>query len=184
VTGPTARPDEHDRGQLVLVAAGVVAVALVALLLAFAAADAQRGTAAEAGPAVGETEVVTGEQVRAGLTRAVRNATRTVPSGRRSSESAVRSHVRRSVTNDVERLRGEWAERGAAVAVTRNQSIAAQWATASCPQGPNRRFGPCRASDGLVTQQRAGEWYVVAVAVDARVTGEKRRLTVATVVRP
>ena len=44
---------------------------------------------------------------------------------------------------------------------------------ANCPGGPNRDFGPCEATDGVVVQERAGETVVLAVAFDVRVTTER-----------
>lgn len=166
-----------DRGQLVLVAAGVVAVALLAMLLAFAAVDAGTG-------APDRTSTVDGERVRAALERAVANATESVPRNHRTSERAVRDRVDRTLAGDVTRLREEWAAAGAAVSVSRNRSVAATRARTACPSGPNRQFGSCRADAGVVTQRRAGEWHVVAVVWDVRVTSERRHLTVTVTVRP
>jgi hypothetical protein len=161
----------------VLVAAGVVAVALLAMLLAFAAVDAGTG-------ATDQTSTVDGERVRTALERAVANATESVPRGDRTTERAVRDHVNRSLSGDVTRLREEWAAAGAAVSVSRNRSVAADWARTACPSGPNRQFGACRADAGVVTQERAGEWHVVAVAWDVHVTTERRRLSLTVTVRP
>jgi len=58
-----------------------------------------------------------------------------------------------------------------ALAVAYNASRASAWASANCPDGPGRAFGPCRADRGVVLQERAGQTHVLAVAVDVRVTG-------------
>lgn len=51
-----------------------------------------------------------------------------------------------------------------------NESATRAWARENCPVGPNRQFGACRASDGVVVQERAGDTTVLAVAFDVRAT--------------
>ena len=59
---------------------------------------------------------------------------------------------------------------GTARTVAFNDSRASAWAAQNCPGGPDRQFGPCEAIDGVVVQDRAGQTHVLAVAVDVQVT--------------
>jgi hypothetical protein len=154
-------------GQLVLLAAGLVAVALVAMLLAYAQVDAPVGATGEPRAAVTSTEVT------GGLVSIARNASRGV--GDRASGPAVARTVRQRVDRDVTQMRASWLDRGAVVDLEWNRTAARRWARRDCPGGRHLTFGDCRPRDGLVTQRRAGEWYVVALALDVRLETDRRR---------
>lgn len=87
--------------------------------------------------------------------------------------------VRSRLAPRLETLNASRVEAGVAHAVTYDRSAASVWARANCPRGAGRRFGPCRAVDGVVLQERAGETTVLAVGYDVRVTTSRgeRRLT-------
>lgn len=164
-----------ERGQLVLLAAGVVAVALVPLLFAYF----QLGYHADVA-ATTDHDRVGSDTVRA-LDGAVGDAERPVRGeyGWTERSGAVDAVVRRlnATTTRIERAR---LERGVAVRVDRNRSAGDAWAGAYCPSGPKRAFGSCEADRGVVVQERAGETTVLAVAFDVTVTGDRSttRLTV------
>lgn len=166
------------RGQVVLVAAAVVAVALLPILFSYL----QLGY---------HDDVRTGEQftgpTRNGerfLERAVAKASNAVPRnygwGQRGAAVAA---VRDRLDARFDTLEAARVERGTVYRVRYNQTAATAYARGHCPGGPNRQFGPCRARGGVVVQKRVGETHVVAVAVDLRVTGERRTVRETIVVR-
>jgi hypothetical protein len=170
---------EDDRGQVVLLAAGLVAVALVAMLLAYLQVVAVGGAGATA-----DRPSVTATDATRGLEAAVANATASVPADARDDPAAVRTRFDATLATDVSTLRAGWEREGTLVGVARNRTVADAWARDDCPRGELRRFGACIARDGVVVQERVGEWYVVAVALDVRVTAPERSTRVTVVVRP
>lgn len=71
-----------------------------------------------------------------------------------------------------------------AVTVTYNQTLASETASAECPSGNGREFGPCRASRGIVVQERADETVIVAVALDVHVVSEEGEIWLSRAYRP
>jgi hypothetical protein len=167
---------EADRGQTVLLAAGLVAVALAAMLLAYAPVS-DGGDAPDA-------PSVTASDVRHALDRVAWNASHAVTE--RDDAVAVRERFRATFASDVDALRAEWAASGVAVGVAPNVTAAATWADEACPRGPNRNFDACVADGGLVTQERATGRFVVAVAVDVslRPTATDRETRLVLLLRP
>lgn len=153
------------RGQLVLLAAAALAIALVPMALAHLQLgydeDRPDGT-------VAESPVTDVERT---LDRAVDRATTAIParfawSNRSTAVTAVRSDLRPTLqTLNQSRLAS-----GTAIRVTYNDSRARRVTRANCPGGPNRQFGSCRADRGVVVQSRGGQTHVVAVAFDVRVS--------------
>jgi len=160
------------RGQLVLVAAVVVAVALVPIVLAYL----QLGYHADV-RAGGDYDDPTADAIGT-LTRALATATADVPAGDDWSErdDAVTT-VRDRLEPRVEHVERARIEAGTVRSVTYNQTAAAAWAASSCPGGPGRSFGSCEAIDGVVVQERAGETQVLGIAIDLTVTTERGRTT-------
>lgn len=164
-------PRADDRGQLVLLAAATVAVALVAMGLAYAQlgydADATAGADAR-GP---------GASVDRALDRAVHGAAAPAAGeyrwARRTDAAAA---VGRRLDRRVGRIERARLDGETVVRVERNGSAARRWARRRCPGGPERRFGACRAVDGVVVQERAGETTVLAVALDVRLIADGGRL--------
>jgi hypothetical protein len=164
------------RGQLVLVAAALIAVALVPMLAAYLqlgyAADV-RTTADDLSPTADAIRVLEG---------AVQDATAGVPASydwgdRDDAADAVRSRL---VTR-IETVETALIDRGVARTVTYNASLAGEVASAECPGGAGRQFGDCEADGGIVLQERAGDANVVSVAVDVSSTTEDGSARVATV---
>lgn len=173
--GTCALAGRRERGQFVLVAAVVVAVALVPIVLAYL----QLGYHADV-RASGDYDDPTADATGT-LTRAVATATADVPANYDWSErGAAVTTVRDRLDSRIEHVEQARIEAGTARSVTYNQTAAAAWAASSCPDGPGRAFGPCEAIDGVVVQERAGETHVLGIAVDLVVTTQRGR-TVATV---
>ncbi len=167
------------RGQLVLAASAVVVVALVALLAAYL----QLGYAADVRTGADYDDPAADAQ-RA-LVRAVHGATADVPGNytweqRETAATAVRDDLR----DRFETIEEARFEEGIARSIEENATRANVSAREDCPDGPGREFGPCETDGGLVLQERADRTHVVAVAVDLRVTEERGRTELTTVVRP
>jgi hypothetical protein len=166
------------RGQVVLVAAVVVALAFVPVLMAYL----QLGYHADVTASEGYTHPTrSGERV---LERAVVNASDGVPDDYRwGQRRAAVATVHDRLSPRLEDLKASRVERGTVYRVSYNRSAAAAYAARHCPGGPDRQFGACRAHRGVVVQQRAGETHVLAVAFDLSVTGERRSVAETVVVR-
>jgi hypothetical protein len=180
------RRDGRDRGQIVLVAAAVVAVALLAMTFAYAQLgyDADRN-------GTGTVEVASLVEMDRSLTAAFRATVRDVEGEYRwaERERAV-DRVRASLAGDAERLERANAEESRSLAVAFDDAAAAEWAREACPGGADhdsedagRAFGPCRAIDGVVVQERAGEATVVAAAIRIRIVSPAESTTATAVLR-
>ncbi|WP_375797397.1 hypothetical protein [Halobellus sp.] len=174
------RPD--DRGQVVLVAAAVVAVALLAMTAAFAqfGYDADRRAAAEG-------DVASLSAVDRSLTVSFRAATLDATAGDHTvawrDRRAVGTRIRASMLADIDRLERSHAERGRSLSATFAAAEATRWAQTRCPSGRGRTFGACRAIDGVVVQERAGRTTPVAAVVRVRIVSPTESSTAVFVVR-
>lgn len=160
MSGPT-----HRRGQLVLIAALALVVALVPLVFAYL----QLGYHGD----VRSAQSVDTAQVERTLDRSLHDAVSRTDgqyswSRRGEAVAAVRTDLDDTVA-DVERSA---LSDGVVYDVSYNQTRAARWASRQCPAGPARQFGPCEAVQGVVVQERLGRTHVLAVAVDVRATAE------------
>lgn len=170
-----------DRGQIVLVAAAVVAVAFLSMTLAYAQLgyDADR-TGAGAG------EVAPVSAVDRSLTGSLRAAAREARRGGDTPWQDRRPVARRvagSLTADGDRLERVHAEESRSVVIELDSAAATRWARERCPDGPGRAFGPCRAIDGVVVQERADETAVVAAAFRIRIVSPAESTTATVVPR-
>jgi len=155
-----------ERGQLVLVAAVVIALAFVPALAAYLqfgyAGDADAMSARDGTP----TATV------AALDPAVDAARPGLAADYMWAERAAAVAAYRSALDaDVTRIENASVGSGRVVLVATNGSAAAQWAEDACPGGRGRVFGHCEAIDGVVVQERGGDTHVVAVAFDVTVVG-------------
>jgi len=169
----TGRPFlDDDRGQMVLLAAGVVAVALIALVVAYL----QLGYHADV--RAGEPDPDPGRNAERVLSRAVHEAG-LAAQGRWTDRVAVVEETRDRLAPRIDTLEAARIERGTAYVVEYNRTAARDFAATRCPGGPDRQFGPCRERDGVVIQERVDETHVLAVAFDVTITTERgtRRLT-------
>lgn len=169
----------NRRGQLVLVAAAIIAVGLVPMLTAYLQLgyDADvRTTADDRSPSE--------DAVRA-LDGAVHNASAGVPASYDWSErSDAVDEVRSQLAPRIDTVETALVERGVARSVAYNATLANDVAGADCPNGPDRQFGSCVADRGVVVQDRDGETHVLAVAFDVGSTTDRGESRVTVLVRP
>lgn len=158
-------PDE--RGQLVIVAAAAIALALFPMALAYL----QLGYAGDVTDNAA-TDAPSAELERA-LDRAAHAATDEVAGEYpwEAREGAVATY-KGALADDIDDLETARLESSVAAEIEYAPTVADDVATDSCPGGENRAFGPCEAIDGVVVQERADETVVVAAAFDIRVTRE------------
>lgn len=181
MTGSEASPalvHRDGRGQFVLLAGVVVALALVAMLTAYL----QLGYHAGVASASGDRPVTDGQRY---LERATSEAITPVRGqyGWDQRAAAVQT-VRDRLAPRLDRLERSRVEQGMVTRASVNESAAAAWADANCPGGDGRAFGSCRSDRGVVVQERADRTTVLAVAFDLSVTtshGTTRLSTVVTV---
>lgn len=172
------RLGDDDRGQLVLAAAGVVAVAVLAMAVAYLQLGAHPDVSAERD--VGPREAT--ERAVGVLERAVADArmenTGTPWAGRQAVVDAVRDDLAPALDS----LRTARIAKGTAYSVEYDQRAAREYARERCPSGDGREFGDCEARRGVVVQERAGETTVLAVAFEVVVTTPDGETTVTVVV--
>lgn len=170
--------DARDRGQLVLLAAALVALALVPMAFAYLQLGSHPDVASStAGSRPAEDAVRAVERAAANASAGVSGA---YPWAERADAVAAFGDAFAADAARIERSR---LRESVAVGIEPNTTAAAAWGGANCPAGPNRRFGPCETFDGAVVQERTGGTTLVAVAVDVTVT-EPRGTTAVTVVVP
>lgn len=168
-----------DRGQLVLLAAAAIAVALVPLALAYVGLGYHADVGSDDDPAAPLSDA---ERV---LERTTHNATLLVAGEydwqeRDRAAAALGSQL----DDDTARLERSRVTSGVAYRVERNTSAASAWEDTHCPRGPNRAFGPCEVIAGIVVQERAGETAIVAVAFDVHATTDHGLGAMTVVIRP
>ena len=167
-----------DRGQLVLAAAGVVAVALLVIAAAYLQLGAHPYVAAERD--VGQREAV--DRAVGVLSRAVDDARVTHTGSAWRDRERVADAVRSDLATALDSIETARVARGTAYAVSYDQTAASAYASDHCPGGDGRAFGDCEAIDGVVVQERAGETTVLAVAFEVVVTTPDGETTVEVVV--
>jgi hypothetical protein len=159
-----------DRGQLVLVAAVAVAVAFVPLLTAYVQLSAH----ADVQPSVDHADALSDADRY--LQRSVRAATDATDGAyTNGSADVVATRIRDRLGADASRLDAVGPERSVGYDVAFNATAAERFAETHCPGGPMREFEPCVADRGIVTQSRANQTSVVAVAVDVGVRSTRGR---------
>lgn len=167
-------PARRERGQLVLLAAAVLAIALVPVLFAYLQlgyhADVTASTDYDAPD----------RNAQRFLERAVHEVTTDVPEnyGWTDRQTAVQ-RVRNRLDTRAETLATARLSAGTAYQTKFNQSAAQSWGADHCPDGPDRQFGACNARQGVVVQEREGDTHVLAVALDVTITTDRgtRQLT-------
>jgi len=162
VTGRT--PD--TRGQLVLLAAAVIAFALATGALAYL----QVGSHPDIEPS---SEEGSPERIVSALDRSVHNATASATDRYDwdDRELAV-EELEDDLEPRVQTLRVSELEQSVVHEIAYDESDAAAWAANDCPSDPDRRFGDCEVIGGVVVQERAGETYILGVAFELRTTSE------------
>jgi hypothetical protein len=162
------------RGQLVIAAGLVIAVGLLAVL----GAVLQLGYDPEATSPREDGTAETRRVVESVLT---------------NLEPAVREHDwgenDRAAKLVADGLRGplaalEEARPGVTRIVMLDTRAAAQGLLEVCPRGPNLRFGPCVAVDGVVLQEREDTTHLVGVAIRIVTVTETGRSEITLYIRP
>jgi len=161
---------------MVLLAGVVVALALVAMLVAYL----QLGYHADVRTASVDDDAAA--DGRSYLQRAVHDAARALRDGYAWSErgqavTAMRDRLRPRIRA----LQRSRVESGVVFTTEFNRTAAQRWATANCPGGRGRAFGPCVADRGVVVQERGGRTLVLAVGYDLSVTTDDQQLRITTV---
>jgi hypothetical protein len=155
----------RNRGQLVVLAAVALALALVPMTLAYL----QLGYDGDV-----EATTVTADSTRdieGTLQRALVDATAEVPARHDwENRSAAAQSVRNRLQPTIHSATTTSVDSDRAVTVSPNDTRASAWARATCPGGPAREFGACQSNGGLIVQERAGRTHVLALAVDVTVT--------------
>lgn len=164
------------RGQLVLVAATVVAVALVPILLAslqLGYHDDVRATADYDDPSADALRV---------LERAVATESAAIPSqyAWSANDSAVTA-LRTGLSPRIDRLERSRVKNGVYYDISYNGTTAREWERTNCPGGSGREFGDCAVDRGVVVQDRVGRTHVLAVGFDVTTTTERGESTVTVV---
>ena len=167
-----------DRGQLVLVAAAVLALAIIPLGFAYLQLGSHADVRAQS------VEPATGTETIRLLERAVHDAGDDVAGQPWAGRAGAATRANKSLDSHIDDIEAAQVDRGIAAEIVQNGSAAAAWASESCPAGRGREFGACERRGGLVLQERAGETYLVAVAFDVTVVSERgaAELTVLVVV--
>lgn len=166
---------EDERGQLVLVASLVLALALVAIGVAYL----QLGYHEDIG--TGDEDPVT--QLAGTLDRAVHDTATGIPGSYDWSErGAAAETIGEKLAVTGETLETSRLSDGHVYRIERNETHADQWVPDNCPSGPNRQFGSCTAIDGIAVQERNGRTHPLAVAFDIEITTPNRETEVTLVV--
>ena len=168
-----------DRGQLVLLAAAALAIALVPVLFAYLQLGYHGDVTASA------DYDSPGRNAERFLERAVHESSTDVPdtfdwTARQDAVDTVRTRLDSRVTT----LQAARVESGTATRVGYNRSAAEAWNSTHCPDGPDRQFGPCESRQGVVVQDRLGETHVLAVAVDVTTTTDRGTKRLTLIVQP
>jgi hypothetical protein len=169
---------DRRRGQLVLVAALALVVALIPLMFAYL----QLGYQGD----VRSADSVDTAQVERTLDRSLHDAVGSTD-GRYAwaQRGAAVTAVRTRLNGTIAELERSQLSEAVVYGVSYNATRADRWASRHCPRGPDRQFGPCESDRGVVVQQRRGRTQILAVAVDVRATAEttEARLRTVLVVR-
>ena len=162
---------------MVLLAGVVVALALVAMLVAYL----QLGYHADVMSAgVDENAIRDGQSY---LERTTHDTARSLRGEyawdeRGQAVTAARNRIEPQLAE----LQRANVESGRVVTVTFNQTVAKQWANRNCPGGRGREFGSCEVDRSVVVQERDGRTLVLAVGYDLEVTTDAERSRLSLVV--
>ncbi|WP_302082520.1 DUF7261 family protein [Salinibaculum rarum] len=159
----------RERGQLVVLAAAAIAIALVPMALAYL----QLGYHEDIQTATVDDETV--PEVERTLERSLVAASSDIPAkhswdNRSGAVTTLRDQLQPSIDSLTTAALGD----GTAIDVSYNNSHAQAWEREHCPQGPDRSFGPCQTDRGVVIQNRDSRTHVLAVAVDIQLTTPDR----------
>lgn len=169
--------DRHHRarGQLVLVAAIALAIALVPAVLAYMQLGYHEDIRAG-------SDANTEEQVERTLAHSIQNASAGMAGTYAWAERAgAISTLNDRLAPTLRTVNRSGLDAGTVTQVTYNETLASQWATGNCPNGPNRQFGPCEADGGVIVQERAGSTHVLGAAFDVWISTPEADVQLTTV---
>ncbi len=169
--------DRDERGQTVLVAAAMLALALIPLGFAYLQLGYHEDVAASTEP-----ETPGSETIRL-LERAVYDAGAEATGHPWQGRNGAVAQVNASLAPRETDIEASQVRRGVAVRIERNASAATDWATENCPVGAGRVFGDCEAIGGMVVQERAGQTHLLAVAYDLRVVDDRGETALTVVIQ-
>ncbi len=159
----TAAEQSGDRGQLVLVAALALTLALVSLGVAYLQLGYHDDIETAGQEPAGQLETA--------LEQSVHDASAAVPETYHwSDRDDATQNVRDELNTTRAPLETSRLSDGHVYQLTINETRADQWITANCPNGANRQFGSCEALDGVAIQERNDRTHVLAVAFDIEIT--------------
>ncbi|WP_380678784.1 DUF7261 family protein [Salinigranum sp. GCM10025319] len=153
-----------DRGQVVLLVAVVVAVALVAMTAAYHGLGYHGDVRAAASIGTEDPVTIAERQLQRDVDTAGIDHVRPW-----SERNATVNETRTALASSRATLQRSGASRRVVYVVNEDTDAAAAWAAEDCPSGSMRAFGPCLADGGIVVQERANETVLVGVALDVRV---------------
>jgi hypothetical protein len=170
----------EDRGQLVLLAAAVIAFALVPLAIAYLQLgyvgdlESEPGVESGGSPGVHATSGAASERaVHDAIERtALANLAAVAGDHEWENRGEAVTIYRSALREDLDELEGAALDDGVIVTLRVAPADALAWAREACPTGRNREFGACVADDGIVIQERAGTATVAAVAIEVRIASE------------
>jgi hypothetical protein len=163
---------DDGRGQVVLLAAVVVAVALVAMTTAYHGLGYRGDVRATA--EIGDEDPVSTAERR--LQQSV-DAVAVGPVRPWDRRNVTVVDVREALANSTVEQQRAGTTRRTVFVVEEDARAASMWATEDCPRGPMRAFGPCRAIGGVVVQERANETVLVGVAIELTVRSPRSETT-------
>jgi hypothetical protein len=166
-----------ERGQTVLVAAAMLALALIPLGFAYLQLGYHEDVAASTEP-----ETPGSETIRL-LERAVYDAGGEATGHPWQGRKGAVAKVNASLAPRESDIAAAQVKRGVAVRIERNASAASDWASENCPVGAGRVFGDCEAIGGVVVQERAGETHLLAVGYDLRIVDDRGGTALTVVIR-
>lgn len=162
-------PRYDRRGQLVLVAAAAIVLALFPLVVAYLQLGYAGDVAAE------PTEPAPGAEIERALERAVHDAARDVDREEYADSEAAAAAFRRSAREEIYTVETAGIESGRAAEIEYAPDRAAEWVSDErWQEGVAGEFEAPTAHGGVVVQRRAGEYVVVAVAFDVESTAPDR----------
>ena len=167
-------PRREQRGQVVVLAAVVLAVALVTMTAAYHGLGYHGDVDATAERSAVAPVSVAEERLQRSVNEVAVGGG--VPWENRS---ALVDETRGALTVATDGLQREGQARRVSYVVREDASAAEAWAEDDCPSGAFRAFGPCLAQGGIVVQERANETVLVGVAVEVSVRTASSETTAA-----
>lgn len=167
---------ETDRGQLVLIAAIALVVALVPLVLAYAQLGYHEDLESAGQPNQPEQIDRTLDHA---LQDVVGNATFEFEWEERQEATGT---VRERLAPKITAIEESGLDAGTAIHVSYNDSKTDSWVAGNCPSGENRQFGDCDGVNGIAVQERNGDTHVLGVGFDIVIISPEAETSLTTII--